>query len=410
MSLFYDVIIVGAGPGGLYAACHLSPQLSVLILEKNDQPGRKLLLSGSGQCNFTNHRPIEEFLTCYGDHGRFIKPALYNHTNQDVIQFFKKLGIQSETVQTNGKVFPKSRKAIDLLNGLVSELNKNQVELQCHQPVESISRKENEFTVNTRNHTFICRHLIIATGGCSFPRTGSTGDGYHFASALGHQITTPKPGLTPFDIANFPFTDLAGTSFDTIPVSLYHQSRKLKTLAGPMVITHTGLSGPVIHHLSRYAEKGDNLQLHLMGSTNEQYLRQKWARNLAELKARPITQLIKTIPISKAMASTIFDITGINKLSKIAELGKKQLNRLFLSLFGFELQISSLGGFETAMATVGGIELKEVNSKTMASKLHHNLYFIGELLDIDGDTGGYDLQACWSTGYLAAQEINKSLK
>lgn len=405
MSMTYDLIIVGAGPSGLYAACHVDQNRRVLLLEKNHSPGRKLLLSGSGQCNFTNSRPIREFLNCYGGAGRFLRPALLGHTNQDVINFFQAHQIPINIIPVTGKVFPKSGQAQTILDCLLRQCQQNKVEIHYQEATTEIIKHDDLFVITTTKATYQSHAVLLATGGQSYPKTGSTGDGYRLAQSLGHTIVPPHPGLTPFDISHHPFCSLAGTSFKNLPVSLYHRGKKIKTLVGDMVITHTGLSGPVIHNLSRHAQKHDHIKLHFFKSVDEELCQQHWQHLLAAHSRQPASPLLRKLGLTKATSQLFIKIMGINPLSKLAELSKKECQRLYHHLLGFDLVLKNKGDFNIAMITVGGITLNEINAKTMGSKLASNLYFCGELMDIDGDTGGYDLQACWSTGYLASQSL-----
>ncbi len=408
MTVIYDLIIVGAGASGLYAGVHAQHLgLNTLLLEKMEEPGKKLLLAGSGQCNLTNDRPIREFLTCYGDHSRFLKPALLSHTNSETMAFFESLGLKLVTMPATGKVFPTSRKARDLRDALVQYLPADS--LHCREKVIRLATHQEGMEVITDQGHYLARSVLLATGGQSFPQTGSTGDGYGLAQRLGHHLVQPRPGLSPIVIRPFLFSQLAGTSFEAISVSLYHEGRKIKTLTGPMLFTHTGLSGPVILHLSRWASPGDEVVLHFLAPHHRQALRDHWLHDLEHAPQKKIRALMKAVPVSKALRESLMDHLLSRPLSSLAELGRKGVNILVDHLGGFRLSIAEIGGFNIAMVTAGGVTLDEVDSKTMCSKICPALFFSGEVLDIDGDTGGYDLQACWSTAYLAIQSIVQTI-
>ena len=255
----------------------------VLILEKQPDPGRKLLLTGSGQCNFTNIRPIQEFHKAYGDHGHFLKPALFHFTNQDTIAFFKRHGVESVVVEENGKVFPKSRQAHDILNLLLSLCEKRNVEIRFRERVTRLNMQANRVSqVYSATREYQARNVVMATGGKSYPGTGSTGDGYSLAQSLGHSLVPPRPGLTPFYIKNFSLADLTGISFKNLKVTLWHESKKLKTLSGDLLLTHRGISGPVVHNLARFAQSGDSVTLSFVPFENAEEFKQQWLAGLEQ--------------------------------------------------------------------------------------------------------------------------------
>ncbi|RPI75075.1 MAG: aminoacetone oxidase family FAD-binding enzyme, partial [Desulfobacteraceae bacterium] len=237
--ILYDVIIIGAGPAGLFTALQAGQKSAkILVLEKQPHPGLKLLLTGSGQCNFTNIRPIREFPHAYGEHGSFLKPALMHFSNQDAIAFFKQHGIEPMVIDENGKVFPKSLQARDILNALLSACKERKVAIRFQQKVTRIGKHSSGlFQVQTATETYETKNLVIATGGKSYPGTGSSGDGYGLAQALGHSLVAPRPGLTPFYIKNFPLADLTGTAFKDLAVALWRENKKVKTLSGDLLIT-----------------------------------------------------------------------------------------------------------------------------------------------------------------------------
>lgn len=400
----YDLIVAGAGPAGLFAAIRAAAKgRRVLVLEKQDQPGRKLLLTGSGQCNFTHAGPIKDFLSAYGDQGRWLKPALFHFTNQDAITFFHGLGVESMVVAATGKVFPKSRKARDILQALLTACHKQKVEIRFQQGVTRIKRGgdgEREFLVDTASGAYAAQRVVIATGGKSYPSTGSTGDGYGLARSLGHAVTRPRPGLTPFFIRDFPLASLAGTSFKDLAVSLWRAGKKIRTQTGDLLLTHQGLSGPVVHNLARYAASGDQVTLALVGAGKPEQFRQQALAEWSQAGKMKIGAWMKKLPLTQALSQKILDMAQVRPAAAAGQVSKDQRQTLLRYLLEFPLAIQSLGDFNVAMVTCGGVSLEEVNPKTMESRLVPGLYFAGEVLDIDGDSGGYDLQAAWSTGAL----------
>ncbi|TRZ67048.1 MAG: aminoacetone oxidase family FAD-binding enzyme, partial [Methanothrix sp.] len=247
----YDLIIVGAGPAGLFCAINAYEKgRKILVLEKKRSPGRKLLVSGSGHCNITHDGDMQAFLDHYGDHGRFIRPAILGFTNRDLISFFEARELAMTRVES-GKVFPETMRSEDVLAVLIRECGSGNVQLRCGQRVSSLTRNEDGFGVTAEGCTFRSDLLVIATGGRSYPATGSTGDGYRFARSLGHGVTDVVPALTPVRIKDHPFSGLAGITFSDMEVSLVRK-KKISVVQGDVLFTHQGLSGPGILDLSRH--------------------------------------------------------------------------------------------------------------------------------------------------------------
>jgi predicted Rossmann fold flavoprotein len=403
----YNVLIVGAGPAGLFTAIHAAKRFDkVLILEKQPDPGRKLLLTGSGQCNFTNIRPIQEFHKAYGEHGRFLKPALFHFTNQDAIAFFRQYGVEPTVVEENGKVFPQSRRARDILDLLLSVCEKRHVEIRFQERVTRLNPQANRvLQVYTATKEYRARNVVIATGGKSYPGTGSAGDGYSLAQSLGHSLIPPRPGLTPFYMKNFALADLTGISFKNLKVILWHAGKKLKTLSGDLLLTPQGISGPVVHNLARFAQSGDAVTLSFVPFENAEAFKQEWLADLEQNGRMKTSTWFKKYHLPGALARKIMALADANPGGSVAELSREKRLALLRFTTAFPLEIEALGDFDVAMVTCGGVPLKEVNSKTMESRLVKGLFFAGEVLDIDGDSGGYDLQAAWSTAALAAHAM-----
>jgi predicted Rossmann fold flavoprotein len=409
-SAFWDCLIVGGGPAGLYCAIHAASRLKkVLVLEKMPSPARKLLISGGGKCNLTNRRPVREFFGAYGEasHGQFLKPALLNHPNDRSIEFFERLGIATKVVEENQKVFPQSARARDVLDAMLAECGRLGIEVRTGSPVRRVSRLEPRgFEVEAEGGTdlFRARNLVIATGGKSLPGTGSSGDGYGFATSLGHGLAPLRPGLTPFFIRRHALAGHAGMSFKDLTVALWRQGRKIVQRTGALVITHTGYSGPVIHNLGRDADPGDQVVLSFV--TGRENFRGEFLRACEGHGSLAWGALLKTWPVPQALAETFLGLAGLDPSQKVARARRDRRLALATSLEAFSAELEALGGFDRAMVTCGGVSLEEVNPKSMESRKVPGLYFVGEVLDVDGDTGGYDLQAAWSTAYLAAGHIS----
>ena len=402
----YDVVIIGAGPAGLFCALHaVDANRSVIILEKKETCGKKLLVTGAGQCNLTHGGDIREFFSRYGDNGKFLRPVLLGFTNTDLIDFFENRGL-TMVADDNRKVFPATRKASDVLDLLLLECRRRGVMLQCNEPVLNVGPSEGGFSVKTKNGRYIAQNVVIATGGMSYPSTGSSGDGYRFANGLDQPVTEIRPALAAVYARHYPYSHLAGLSFENVVVSLFRENKKIRQSVGDLLFTHHGLSGPVILHLSRFIRAGDLLKISFAPGMDRGTL----LKNLIEKTAEHGKRLLKTIlseyGLPERFVKELLDLADIPVDQTGAHISKQARTTLIDYLTAFPFDVASCGGFNEAMVTAGGVSLDGVNPKTMESKLVPGLYFIGEVLDIDGDTGGYNLQAAFSTGFAATKAIN----
>ena len=394
------MLILGAGPAGL--ACGIAAAMCgtrVIILEKNDRPGVKLRISGSGQCNLTHGGSIEQFLNHYGDtkKSRFVKPALFTFSNADTMRFFEQHGV-SLFERENGKIFPRSLQSDDVVHALIDTYQANGGELSTGVDIRAVRRTNEGFLVETNQGAFASNQLVIATGGMSYPRTGSTGDGYRFALQFGHRIVPPRPALTPVIVEQYPFADAAGISFEDVPISLYRKSndrsgKKIRQGHGDVLLTHHGLSGPGILDLSRFLEPKDMLRFPI-------------CRNVIDLKTlltgkRLLKNALFPLGIPDRLLLQLFTELGISSELLATEVDRHVRQRFEQSLYNFEFVVKQLGDFGEAMATSGGVALEDVNRQTMESRLVSGLFFCGEVLDVDGDTGGYNIQFALSSGFLA---------
>jgi predicted Rossmann fold flavoprotein len=401
-----DVVVIGAGPAGLSCAIHAAADCCrVLVLEKNPKPGAKLLVSGTGQCNITHEGDIRDFFTHYGGHGKFLKPALLSFSNRDLMEFFRGRGLAMITGE-NGKVFPGTRQAADVLAVLIAECEKQGVSIRCNEPVTEITRTAESFTVITGVDRYPARTIAITTGGASYPQCGTTGDGYRLAASLGQPVTETAPALTPLLVQPFPFAALMGLSFEGMRFSVWRAEKKVSDHAGDVLFTHLGLSGPGILDASRGIRPGDVVRLSFAGMQRGEFAADI-AKRAAENPNWQVGTILAKYPIPERLNRKLLKISGIPEDHKCAHFSAAQRSVLVTNCTEFPLSIAALGDYKVAMVTRGGVALDSVHSKTMESKIVPGLFFAGEVLDIDGDTGGYNLQAAFSTGYLAAQEIRK---
>jgi len=407
----YAVAIIGAGPAGLFSAIHAAdPESPVLLLEKNAQPGAKLRITGSGQCNLTHDGAITAFFSHYGRNGNFLKPALRSCTNTDLIRFFTERGCAMETEKT-GKVFPASRKSADVLGILLQDCHERKVRLMCGKAVLTVTSDPDGFLIATERGQYRAKNLVITTGGASYPATGSSGDGFRFASSLGHTIVPTAPALTPVIVADHPFSDLSGVSFVSMDFSVWRAGKKEFDSAGDVLFTHEGLSGPGILDCSRAILPGDQIRLSFLSGT---MTRDVFAVDFSGRILAHSKKLVKSVllhyDIPERLVQHLTRIAGVPDGLTCAHLSGPLRSQLITAITELPLTVAALGNYSVAMVTRGGVALPEVNPKTMGSRIIPHLYFAGEVLDIDGDTGGYNLQAAFSTGRCAGMAIRNRLR
>lgn len=405
----YDVIVIGAGPAGLYAAGELGKNdKKVLLLEKNKAPAKKLLISGSGQCNFTHAGDMSVFAEKFGDKYKFLKKAFSLYTNKDAMAFFKGYGVGLE-IRENGKVFPDTHKSQTILDVLLMHCKKHHVEINYEKAVNRISGCEGVYTVETIDDTrYSARNVVIATGGKSYPTTGSTGDGYVLAESLDHTIVEPKPALTYVTTHEKSFSEVSGIAYPEAFMSVWRNDRKLLERVGSVLFTHKGLSGPLILDSTRWIQAGDRIELNILYPKTYEQVRKQFSEEIpTKGKQQIITYLTKEQGIIKSVASVICGLAKIEEHKVCARLSKEEREKLVILLTKCPFNVSGLGGFHVAMVTAGGVDLKQVNPTSMESRKHKGLYFIGEVLDVDGDTGGYNIQAAFSMAALCAKHISK---
>ena len=401
----YSLVVIGGGPAGLFCALRAAGNgRRILILEKKAHPGRKLLLSGLGQCNITHDEDIGSFLSHYGDNGRFLKPALMNFQNLDLISFFTERGLPLMT-EPGGKVFPRSRKSSEILDILVKDCAAARVEIRCGNPVLEVSVWDDGFSIRTDQGTYRGDQLVIATGGLTYPATGSTGDGYVFARTLGHSVTEVSPALAAVTIQDYRFSDLAGISFPDVIISLYCAGQKVRRHTGDLLLTHSGLSGPGILDLSRFIRPGDTLKVSFLPSVDHQKVRETLLSRISASGKARVRTVLTGFDLPERFVNKLLTLAGIGSELTGAHLSRKDRSALIELLTGCPFVVGRLGGVHEAMVTRGGVSLAEIDPKTMESRLVPRLFFVGEVLDIDGDTGGYNLQAAFSTAALAARTI-----
>ncbi|MFR9534029.1 MAG: NAD(P)/FAD-dependent oxidoreductase [Rikenellaceae bacterium] len=409
----YDVIVIGAGAAGMMAAGTAAKSgKRVLLMEKMEKSGRKVRISGKGRCNVTNARPSEEFAEHIRTNADFFAPAFAEFTNQSTIRFFNKLGCKLE-VERGDRVFPKSGKAWDVATALLDYCVDNHVKIVYNIDVKSIIAVGNKVYgvtyINKRGfeRKEECTEVILATGGVSYPATGSTGDGYGFAADLGHTIEPLRPSLTPLISDHPQMQRLSGILLRNTNAQLWVDCEMAREEFGEISFSERGIEGAIALRLSRTAVdaiidgKDVKLVLDLKTALTPEMLKERIDREMAELEpTEQFSELLwKLVP--KPLIIPICEEIGLHSRIYVSKITEKNISDLIQLLKNYTFQITDYAPFTQAIVTAGGVSCDEVNPETMESKIIKNLYFAGEILDLDADTGGYNLQIAFSTGKLA---------
>lgn len=402
----YDLIIVGAGAAGLFAAANAPPDWRVLLLEKTDRPGQKLLMAGSGQCNLTNAEDIKAFLTRYGTNGAKLRPVLFPFSNRATMAWFEDRGLPLLT-RSDGKVFPASLRSADVLQLLLDLTAQNGVELRLSTPVTALTpRPDGGFELQTPIERLRTRHVLVTTGGASYPQTGSDGTFFDCLADLNIPLFPRRPALAPIYVQDYPYTSLAGVSIPQTTLTLQAEGAAPITGRSDLLFTHRGFSGPVILTHTRYAAAGMTLTLNYLPDTNPAALRKSLLEKSIGERRQILTLLEDSLPLPRRFSEVICQRAGIAPDTKASQLGGTEIGTLAALLTADTYEISDLGGFETAMVTAGGVSLDAIDLRTMESRTILGLYFAGEVLDVDGDTGGYNLQFTFSSAKRAIETMS----
>lgn len=413
--MLYDVAVIGAGPAGMMAAGRAGELgAKVALLEKNSSLGRKLLITGRGRSNIARAEfNPKELIKKYGRERDFFLRALSIFGPKETVDFFEKRGLKMK-VERGKRIFPESDKAQDVLNILIKYLKDGGVEVMAGSDVKEILREGDRISKiifkNQRTSGFCplsAKNYIFSTGGKAFPGTGSTGDGYGFAEKLGHKIIKPRPALVPVRIKEDWPKKLQGLSLKNVELSVFQNGKKKDGRFGELLFTHFGLSGPIVLDLSfsigELLEKGEvKLILDLKPAMDEQSLDKRIRSDFIKYANKFLKNSLGDL-LPQKLIPVIIELSQIDPLKKANLITKEERRRLMKLLKGLEMRVSSLLGFGFAIVTSGGVSLREIDSKTMKSKLIDNLFFAGEIINLHGPTGGYNLQICWSSGYLAGQ-------
>lgn len=406
-----NIIVIGGGPAGMFAAIAAAENgHKVTLLEKNEKLGKKLYITGKGRCNITNASDMEVLFANVMTNAKFLYSAFYAYDNQRVIDFFEENGLATK-VERGNRVFPVSDHSSDVIATLAKVLRQKGVEVCLHTQVKEILTEAcgEETKVSgvllSNGKRMSADDVIVATGGFSYQTTGSTGDGYRFAKALGHEVTDIYPSLVPFEAKEDYVKEMQGLSLRNVQVRIYQKKKLLYDEFGEMLFTHFGVSGPLMLSASallkpKHTSQELRMEIDLKPALTVEQLDKRVLHDFEEAKNKQFKNSIGKLFPAK-MIPAILELSGIDPDKKVNEITKEERAGFIRLIKAFPVTLTGLRSFKEAIITKGGIKVKEVNPSTMESKLVRHLYFCGEVLDLDALTGGYNLQIAWSTGYLA---------
>ena len=419
------VVVIGGGPAGMMAAISASQNNNeVWLLEKNNKLGKKLLITGKGRCNITSSLDMINFISNVPGNGKFLYSAFDNYTNIDIINFLKKHGVNVKEERGN-RIFPTSDKSVDVLSAFEKELKNKNIKIKFNAKVTDIETKDNEvkyvkYEEEGKQKSIEADKVILATGGKTYPQTGSTGDGYEMAKRLGHTITEIKPSLVPLTTSGVSLElckEMQGLSLKNVSIKIMDTSKNklIYEEFGEMLFTHFGISGPTIlsasAHLIRYKnidsllkEQKIKLIIDLKPALSLEKLDTRVQRDFLNNKNKEFKNSLNNL-LPQKLISPIIQLSEIDVNEKVNEITKEKRLRLVKLLKNFTIAITGFRPLEEGIVTSGGISIKEINPKTMESKLVKGLFFAGEIIDVDAYTGGFNLQIAYSTGYTAGSEI-----
>jgi len=404
------VVVIGGGPAGMMAAGKAAERgHKVFLLEKNDRLGRKLYICGKGRCNLTNYSDINELIANIPGNGRFLYSSFNRFSSYDIVDFFHQLGVKTK-VERGRRVFPESDKASEIVNALLNFISSRGVEIWTQTRVNKILSEDGKVKRVVLNEDMIldCDAVILATGGMSFPGTGSTGDGYKLARELGHTIIEPRPSLVPLIVKEEWIKELQGLSLKNVKIVLKKGNSLLYEDFGEMLFTHYGVSGPIILSASRHLlDSGfDDIKLHidLKPALTLEKLDERILRDFEKYSRKIFSNSLDDL-LPRKMIPVVIKLSEIPPEKPVNQISRQERLKLAELLKDFQLTPIATRSFNEAIITAGGVCIKEINPATMESKIINGLYFAGEIMDVDGYTGGYNLTIAFSTGYTAGISV-----
>ncbi len=409
-----DVIVIGGGAAGMLAARSAAlAGVQVMLLERNEKVGRKLYITGKGRCNVTNNCVVNEVLTNIPGNGRFVTGAMHRLPPSAVMELFEQLGVPLK-VERGNRVFPVSDRASDVIDALLRELRRLRVNIVRDRAVAIKTREGVVTGVTGEQGEYSCSAVVLATGGASYPATGSTGDGYNMAGQLGHTIVPPRPSLIPLEAEESFCGAMQGLSLKNVALKIKNSKKKVVFQEqGEMLFTHFGLSGPLVLSASACMREWEGEQytavIDLKPALDEQKLDARLVRELTERSNQDFQNILGSL-VPRLMVPVMVELTQIPPHTKGHEISKGQRRRLLEQLKGLAIHISGPRPLSEAIVTAGGIKVSEIDPKTMASRKVQGLFLAGEVIDVDAYTGGFNLQIAWATGSLAGESAANSCK
>ena len=402
------IIVIGGGPAGMMCALQASQNAKnqVVLFEKNEKLGKKLYITGKGRCNVTNFVSPDEFLNNVVTNPKFLYSAINTFSSQDTVEFLSNGGLKT-IVERGNRVFPSSQKSSDVIKTFEKLLARNNVKIMLNCAVKSINKNfNNKFVVKTNKEDFVCDSVVVATGGVSYSSTGSTGDGYNFCKAFGHNIISPKPSLVPIKLNNYE-ASLAGLTLKNVTASVVVNGKTFSKF-GEMLFTHSGVSGPIVLSLSALVNtfdlRGAKFVIDFKPALTVEQLEDRLLREFEKNNTKSIKNYLKNL-----LPSSLIDVfimrLGVDSSTRVCDITKGVRQKIIHLLKNFSYDIISLDDIEFAIVTSGGVDVKQINPKNMMSKIVPNLFVVGEALDVDAFTGGFNIQIALSTGYLAGSYL-----